>query len=121
MASETVSKRKKLAGDNYRKGHQQGRPLRLAFGAREGCDDEGDGAPAGENNNPLRLLHEAREGIVRLMHPAVRMRVSKARAWVLKLEGACKGMSVTVVGEDMGESEVEVEVERARKTLANAK
>jgi hypothetical protein len=49
------------------------------------------------------------------------MRVSKAHAWVLKLEGACEGMRVTVVGEDMGESEVEVEVERARKALANAK
>jgi hypothetical protein len=70
MASETVSKRKKLAGDNYRKGHRQGRPLHLAFGAREGCDDEGDGAPVGENNNPLCLLPEAREGIVRSMHPA---------------------------------------------------
>jgi hypothetical protein len=52
---------------------------------------------------------------------SVRMQVSKACVWVLKLEGTCEGMSMTIVGEDMGKSEVEVKVKRARKALANAK
>jgi hypothetical protein len=41
--------------------------------------------------------------------------------WVLKLEGTCEGMSMTIVGKDMGKSKVKVKVKRARKALANAK
>ncbi|KAF8462677.1 hypothetical protein DFH94DRAFT_686857 [Russula ochroleuca] len=98
---------------HVRKGTSKEDPFisRLERGRGEGGDCEVDASCVSVEGVSVGI-----EG-VHIMH----MRVSKAHAWVLKLEGACEGMRVTVVGEDMGESEVEVEVERARKALANAK